>query len=667
MNLKNSDQLYAHVAISWVFTGKFLIIPSQTGLTKSQSLFCYYERRTSRTILITSIPEHCLNEKVFQKLFGHSFVQCWIPRASRRLRKLVKKREKRAQQLQDEEVARINDGIHGRLSRWSSPLNFNWMRQRRSNESDVEKVELFQRTSRKTRHVDIQSGKVQISNREISDLAFEPPNPESGKIRSTRSDLHVLNQQIDKLRQEYEAGQGKHMNAAFIEFDTFANAHAAFQSIPQHQPLQMCRQIMGVKPGEIVWSSLRVKWWERLLREFLVAILIGGCIIVWIMPIALVEVATSAPMVGRVPGVSELPPLAVNAISGLGRALLMWILLEFVPYLMRLCAKLAGVPTLTDIEHFVHKRYIIFQALQIFLGPMIRTRSTTTTRSFLDYRFLHEEVPKASNLYMSYILVRCLSAGATELIRLWQLFLNMVRRKLPGTPRTTYKKFYELDVVHWGSVYPVMTTVGVIGKSGAWPQFSLLVLLAVFTVFVHLSLRKAMNPLIDSFSTLDHDIASKGVHPGEENAASDIDQYGSSSNVATSTESLTDLPPSAFSKSFWNTQKKLKHRMCGCWFRPGAFEDFQHDVSPDHTEDEFMALYGSSCYQPLETWLPKPKLWLPEDGAINNCLKATDIEEPLSISHDGAQVDGKGRVKFDLELVPFRDDLLFYRYLHLIL
>ncbi|KAF5630238.1 DUF221 domain protein [Fusarium tjaetaba] len=664
MNLKNPDQLYAHVVISWVFTGKFLIIPSRTGLTKSQPLSCYYERRTSRTILITSIPEHCLNEKVFQKLFGHSFVQCWIPRAARRLRKLVKKREKRAQQLQDEEVARINDGIRGRLYRWSSPLNFNWIRQRRSNEPDVEKVRLFQRTSRKTRHVDIQPGKVQISNHESSNLAFEPSNPESGKIRSTRSDLHVLNQQIDKLRQEYEAGQGKHMNAAFIEFDSFANAQAAFQSIPQHQPLQMCRQIMGIKPGEIIWSSLRVKWWERLLREFVVAILIGGCIIVWIMPIALVEFATSAPMVGRVPGVSELPPLAVNAISGLGRALLMWILLEFVPFLMRLCAKLAGVPTLTDMEHFVHKRYIIFQALQIFLGPMIRTRPIMPTRSFLDYSFLHADVPKASNLYMSYILVRCLSAGATELIQLWQLFLNVGRKKRPGTPRTTYKRFCELDVVHWGSVYPVAYFILLFLRSGAWGRFSLLVLLAIFTVFIHLSLRKAMNPRIDSFSTLDHDGASKGSYLGEDSAARGLDQCGSSSNVVASTESLRDLSPSTFNKSFWSTQRKVKHRMCGSWFRTSAFEDFQNDISPNHTEDEFMALYGPSCYQPPETWLPKPKLWLPEDGAIGNCLESQDVGEPLSISHDGAQLDEKGRATFDLELARFHDDLLFYRNLH---
>ncbi|KAF5604350.1 duf221 domain-containing protein [Fusarium pseudocircinatum] len=622
LNLKNPDHLYAHVVISWIFTG-------------------YYERRTSRTILLTSIPEDCLNENVFQKLFGHSFVQCWIPRASRRLRKLVKKRDKRARQLQDEEVALINECNRGTPSRLRPILSSpNWMRRARSNKPDVEKVGIFQRRAPKTKDVDIQSGEVQIKGHKSSNLAFEPPSHEPGKMKSTRSDLHLLNEQIDKLRQQYQAGEGKHMNAAFIEFDSLANAQAAFESIPQHHPLQTCRQVMGVKPGEIVWSSLRIKWWERLLREFVVAILIGGCVIVWIMPITFVEFVTSASMVGRVDGVSELPQLAVNAISGLGRALLLWILLEIVPFLMRVCAKFAGVPTLTGIEHFVHKRYFIFQALQIFLGPMLRPSPITF---FRDITFLQQQVPEASILYMSYILVRCLSAGATELIQLWQLFLNMVRRKRPGTPRATYERY------------------------GAWGQFSLLVLLAIFTVFIHLSLRKAMNPRIDSFSTLDHDVASKGFHPGEDNAARSLDQHGSSSDVATSTESLRDLPPSTLNKSFWSTQQKVKHRMCGSWFRTSAFEDFQNEILPNHTEDEFMALYGSGCYQPPETWLPKPKLWLPEDGAIGNCLESPDIEEPLSISHDGAQLDEKGRVKFDLELAPFHDDLLFYRHLHLIL
>ncbi|SCV36911.1 uncharacterized protein FFB14_06319 [Fusarium fujikuroi] len=309
--------------------------------------------------------------------------------------------------------------------------------------------------------VDIQSDEMQISTNERHTFTSEPPGSATGKVKSTRSELHILNQRIDKLRQEYRDGQGKHLNAAFIEFDSFANAQAAFQSIHQHQPFQMCRQVIGVKPGEIVWSCLRMKWWERLLREFVVTILIGGCVIVWIMPIAFVEFVTSSPMVSTVPGVSELPQLVVNAISGLGRALLMWALLEFVPFLMRVCAKLAGVPTLTAIEHFVHKRYFIFQTLQIFLGPMIRP---TPVGFFSNIPYLNQQVPKASILYMSYILVRCLSAGATELIQLWQLFLNMTRSKRPGTPRTTYERAFELNVVHWGSVYPVMTTVGVIGK-----------------------------------------------------------------------------------------------------------------------------------------------------------------------------------------------------------
>lgn len=200
----------------------------------------------------------------------------------------------------------------------------------------------------------------------------------------------------------------------------------------------------------------------------------------------------------------------------------------------------------------------------------------------------------------------------------------------------------------------------------AWGQFSLLVLLAIFTLFTHLSLRKAMNPRIDSFSTLAYDGPSHRLQPGEDTAGG-MNRYGSSSTVATSTENLRDLPLSTSDKSLWNTEKKAKHRIRGNWFRTAAFEDFQSDDSPDHTEDEFMALYGSSCYQPPEAWLPKPKLWLPEDGAISNCQEAPYSEVPLSISHDGAKVDEKGRVKFDLELAPFRDDLLFYRHLHLIL
>lgn len=76
---------------------------------------------------------------------------------------------------------------------------------------------------------------------------------------------------------------------------------------------------------------------------------------------------------------------------------------------------------------------------------------------------LSQNLPKASNFYLSYILVQCLAGAATGLLHLLDLFRHQILAKTAQNPRRMFRTWHRLRQVHWGSVYPKFANMGVIG------------------------------------------------------------------------------------------------------------------------------------------------------------------------------------------------------------
>lgn len=456
----------------------------------------YTSRSSSKTVLFTAVPAPYLDEGRLRKLFGDSVVSCWIPRTTGKLKKLFREREKTAVRLEEAEITLIKRANSPRKDHPQfSMTHWDWMRTTKSKVQDSEhgtsreksrqsptvtepQAKILDGHSKEpvsthseychlcVRDSDFPGQEVSLESHDITAYARPSHRPVSkfgrsvDTIKWARSHLKLLNEQIEDLRQKSHADEGKPMNTVFIEFDSYANAQAAYQTPAHYQPFQMSETVIGMRPGEIVWGSLRIPQWQRLIREYVVLVIIIACVIIWWIPQTLVGIMTSPPFLKEhMPSINQFPPLTTNIISGLGRAVLLWLLLETVPLFLRACAKFTGVPTLSAVEMFVQSRYFVFQVLQIFLAPTLMPDITRDPSSILTIN-----VPMASNLYFTYILVRCFSAGAWELTQLWQLFRHQIKGKCSGTPQAGYKRWYDLSVIHWGGVYPVFTNIGVIGE-----------------------------------------------------------------------------------------------------------------------------------------------------------------------------------------------------------
>lgn len=134
------------------------------------------------------------------------------------------------------------------------------------------------------------------------------------------------------------------------------------------------------------------------------------------------------------------------------------------------CAKLAGTPTLTRVELYTQHAYFAFQVVQVFLITTLTSAASAAVTKLLEdpttaKDLLSQNLPKASNFYLSYFLMQSLAIGSTGLVQFFSLFKFHVVQRFSNKPRKVYTRWHRLERIHWGSVFPVYTNLGVISTS----------------------------------------------------------------------------------------------------------------------------------------------------------------------------------------------------------
>lgn len=367
------------------------------------------QRLSSRTVLFTSVPRNLLDPAKVRKLFGDSVKNVWIPRNTKGLKKLVDERDQTALRLEKAEVALVKMANAARrkqlglAGKGGSATALNPPEQRSKGKSSDE-VRISEKLSLPTSpqsslaasstdsteqpHQDQPGNDDYGDNDEDDDDAgythpygLSPSLPDLrgsvaaqyipaesrphhrplanfgrrvDTIRWTRLRLKTLNEQIAKLRRKlrnapsFGRGAGQPINALFVEFDSQASAETAFQIIAHHRPLHMSPAYIGIRPDHVVWSSLRMEWWERIARRFLVMATIAAAVIFWSIPSALVGLVSKVSfLTSKVPflkWIEDLPPTVLGVIEGLLPALALSLLMAIVPGMLR--GELAGLVSL---------------------------------------------------------------------------------------------------------------------------------------------------------------------------------------------------------------------------------------------------------------------------------------------------------------------------------
>jgi hypothetical protein len=284
-------RFFAHAICAWIFFGFILLLVTREtifyiNLRQAFLLSPVYANRISaRTVLFTSVPKAYLDEPKLRKVFGDSVRRIWITADTTAVDVLVKERDTVAQQLEGGEVKLLKLANKERLKAIKAGGD---TQDEPAGEGDAESGSLAARwvpTKKRPTH---KLGKFGLYGKKVDTIDW------------CRSRLETLIPETEAAQNDYLNGATEKVGGVFIEFAHQSDAQAAFQSLSHHQALHMSPRFIGINPNEVVWPSLKISWWQRVLRRMAVVGFISALIIFWAIPVAVsfYEVLISIMLIG---------------------------------------------------------------------------------------------------------------------------------------------------------------------------------------------------------------------------------------------------------------------------------------------------------------------------------------------------------------------------------
>jgi hypothetical protein len=278
-------------------------------------------------VLFTSVPQDYLSREKITRMFGANKVKnVWLTTDTAELSDMVDEREKAAMKLEAAETKLIRKANGARLKKIKKGGN--------AEDPAV---------SENTTEDDGESGSVAARWVKPTDRPTHRLKPVIGKkvdtINWARSEIERLNPEIEKLQGSHRAGEVDLVSSVFVEFYEQADAQAAYQSVAHNLPLHMAPRYIGLEPTQIIWSNLRIKWWERIVRYAASIAFVCALVIFWAIPTAFVgslsNINNLTDMVPFLRFIDDVPSWIKGAITGLLPTILMAVLMALLPIVLR--------------------------------------------------------------------------------------------------------------------------------------------------------------------------------------------------------------------------------------------------------------------------------------------------------------------------------------------
>lgn len=257
-------------------------------------------------------------------MFGASVKSVWITADTTQLDELVEKRDKIAFKLESAEVKLIklaNKERSAALKKGATPNEEALVA-----DGDTESGSVAARWIPHSKRPTHKLGKFGLYGQKVDSINW------------TREQLQTLIPEVEAAQASYRDGNNKSIPAVFIEFKTQSDAQAAFQTLSHHQALHMSPRYIGVNPSEIVWKSLRISWWQKVVRRYAVLGFITAMIVFWAIPVAFCGLVSNINYLENysfLSWLSKIPNVIMGVVTGLLPSVLLAILMSLVPIVMR--------------------------------------------------------------------------------------------------------------------------------------------------------------------------------------------------------------------------------------------------------------------------------------------------------------------------------------------
>jgi hypothetical protein len=291
-----------------------------------------------------------------------------------------------------------------------------------------------------------------------------------------KAELNRLNAEVHTLQRAYRDDElYPRVGSCFVQFHNQLAAHLACQAVVFTDPqLAGSRlSLLEIDPRDVNWENLDVGWKTSLTRHVIVSTLNAALIVGWTFPVAVIAVLSQIDFLPElVPGfgwVDAIPPQLRLMVSGVLPAVVISLVMGRTPAIFRFLARLKALPTKTAEQLNVQSSLFPFLFTQVFLVVAISRGTIAIFAQIVHLPFsvltlLAYNVPKGANFFYSYIFLQGFSVAGECFLQGSRLTKMYIWRPLfERTARDRFATLTVLDPLDWGSLYPRMTVLAVIG------------------------------------------------------------------------------------------------------------------------------------------------------------------------------------------------------------
>lgn len=239
-----------------------------------------------------------------------------------------------------------------------------------------------------------------------------------GLIGKKVDSINYYTEKINELVAQLEAEQKftlreKQQDAALVFFKNRVSAASAAQSI-HAQTADKWTVVEATEPRQILWSNLKVKYFERDVRQYVIYVIVALTIFFYMIPIGVISAFTTlGNLVKLLPFIKPVVQKRVirTVLEAYLPQLALIIFLAMLPKFLLFLSKLEGLPSESHAVRAASGKYFYFSVLNVFLGV---TLGGTLFDTFKDIEkkpnsivpLLARSLPGNATFFLTYVALK---------------------------------------------------------------------------------------------------------------------------------------------------------------------------------------------------------------------------------------------------------------------
>lgn len=224
---------------------------------------------------------------------------------------------------------------------------------------------------------------------------------------------------------------------------------------------------------DIDWTNVSASPQTDDRRRWLSRLALVGLICLWTVPIAfagsLSQLFALSSYVASVQWLDKLPPSAIGVIQASLPSLVTTLLLALFQPVLRWCIAFRQCISRCHQDLAVQRYHFAFLYVHLFLTVSIASGLTAAMFQILKNpnataRLLADNLPKASNFFLVFIVLRMLGDVGSTLMHIPHLATHFIGHWRAASPRDLEQVQHSRDIRDWGTVVSIHTTLAAIGK-----------------------------------------------------------------------------------------------------------------------------------------------------------------------------------------------------------